>query len=92
MDALPEGGTIRWEAQAAGDSVRLRCHDDGIGIPTDLLHQVMDPFVTTKRAGQGTGLGLSLAWSLARRNGGALTIDSPGVGQGTTATLLLSKA
>ncbi len=92
IDALPQGGRIRWEAAPVGDQVRLRCSDDGMGIDPDLLEHVMDPFVTTKRTGQGTGLGLSVAFALARQQDGTLSIDSPGRGRGTTATLVLPRA
>ncbi len=92
LDALPDGGDIRWVAEEVGENVRLRCTDNGVGIEPDLLEHVMDPFVSTKRHGQGTGLGLSVAYALARRQGGALTIDSPGRGKGTVTTLVLMRA
>lgn len=92
MDALPNGGTIHWDAKVRGEQVRIRCQDDGIGISKELLPQVMDPFVTTKAPGQGTGLGLPLAWALARRHGGSLTLDSEGPGRGAISALLLARA
>jgi signal transduction histidine kinase len=91
IDALPNGGLIRWEAHARGDSVQIKCQDDGVGIRAELLPEVIDPFVTTKTPGDRAGLGLSVAWSLTRRQSGTLTIDSPGENQGTTTTLLLPR-
>ena len=89
IDALPDGGDVTWEARSMGEVVRLRCIDHGVGISSQLLDNVLDPFVTSKDVGQGTGLGLSVAYSLARRQAGTLTVDSPGPGLGTVASLFL---
>lgn len=50
--------------------------DQGTGIPADLLHRVLNPFVTTKSAGVGTGLGLSLCHDIVKRHQGQIQIDS----------------
>lgn len=98
-DALPERrGTIRLAAEAAnapdrrvaqlapGQYVRLSVTDEGAGMTGEVLARVMEPFFTTKRRGEGTGLGLAMAGGFAEQSGGALSIDSA-PGRGTTVSL-----
>ena len=55
--------------------------DDGVGISSDEIDKVFDPFYTTKEVGEGAGLGLSKVWGYVDAFGGEVTIDSkPGVG------------
>ncbi|MDZ4096265.1 MAG: ATP-binding protein, partial [Paracoccaceae bacterium] len=78
-DAMPDGGTIRIETEAltlhedlcrdraivpAGDYAVIRVLDTGCGIPHDRLSKIFEPFYTTKRTGEGTGLGLSTAYGI----------------------------
>jgi two-component system, NtrC family, sensor kinase len=56
--------------------VRVTFHDQGIGIPSELLHKVMNPFFTTKPTGKGTGLGLSISHGIVTDHGGRLSIAS----------------
>ena len=63
------------------DCVRFEVRDQGRGMDRETAAQAREPFFTTKPAGQGLGLGLYLAGTLAERLGGGLEIDStPGVG------------
>ncbi|WP_146604416.1 PAS domain-containing protein [Rhodoplanes roseus] len=105
-DAMPDGGTLTITATnetlapehpfcadgvAPGDYVALRVTDTGTGMDTDVLERAFDPFFTTKPIGQGTGLGLSMAYGYAKQAGGHLHVASrPGVG--TTVSLLLPRA
>ena len=56
--------------------------DNGSGIPPEHLSSVLDPFFTTKKRGQGTGLGLTIAADIVRNHGGSLELDST-LGRGT---------
>lgn len=71
----------------AGSYVSVKVTDQGHGIPADKLQKVFEPFYTTKRTGEGTGLGLSTAYGIIKQSGGYIFVDSV-VGQGTCFTLL----
>ena len=57
--------------------------DSGRGIAPDDLPRVFDLFFTTKDAGSGVGLGLSICQSFIEQHGGTIRVDSPGLGRGT---------
>ena len=50
--------------------------DNGPGIPSTILDKIFQPFFTTKPAGQGTGLGLSLSYDVIKAHGGELKVDT----------------
>ena len=70
--------------------VELKFTDTGRGIKQETLHQVFDPYFSTKRMGvqKGMGLGLTIAYAVARRHGGTIIIDSQ-PGQGATCFMYL---
>lgn len=57
--------------------VILDCIDNGPGIPAALREKVLEPFFTTKAAGQGTGLGLAVCYGILERHGGSLEVIDP---------------
>jgi signal transduction histidine kinase len=63
-----------------GDSVEIRIRDNGTGIPPSVKEKMFNPFFTTKPAGEGTGLGLSLSHDIVvKQHGGTIEVDtSPG--------------
>ena len=69
----------------------LEVEDHGIGIPDDTLPKVFDPFFTTKEVGEGTGLGLSLAFGIVREHHGWIAVTSE-VGKGSCFTVFLPPA
>jgi len=100
-DAMPGGGEIRIETEALhltteltrdratlapGNYVVVRVIDEGIGIAPDKMAKIFEPFYTTKRAGEGTGLGLSTVYGIVKQTGGYVFCDSV-VGSGTCFTL-----
>lgn len=100
-DAMPEGGEIRIVTECTtlkepllrdqvsvppGQYVTVKVIDEGSGIAPDKRDKVFQPFFTTKRTGEGTGLGLSTAYGIVKQSGGFIFVDSI-VGQGTTFAL-----
>jgi len=75
-DAMSGGGKIEVTATGANGSVQLVVSDDGPGINGEILDQVFDPFVTTKPAGQGTGLGLAVCHTIVDRLGGSIRAEN----------------
>lgn len=102
-DAMPGGGEIRIETEnlrltedlrrdraavPKGDYVVVKVSDEGTGIAPDKLNKIFEPFYTTKRTGEGTGLGLSTAYGIVKQTGGYIFCDSV-VGSGTCFTIFL---
>ena len=80
------GGVLIVNLQADEGAVCVEVEDHGTGIPPEMLPRVFDPFFSTKA--NGTGLGLSVSYSIVRAHGGDLTVRST-LGEGTTFTVRL---
>lgn len=101
-DAIDDDGSILVETErvrldpnaarelvvSPGDYVRVTVTDDGVGMSPDVVARALDPFFTTKPAGEGNGLGLSTVQTLVARAGGTVQIDSA-EGRGTSALVYL---
>jgi signal transduction histidine kinase len=89
----PEGGfsdsdykhspTVWLSTKKLGNKVLISVSDNGPGIPSKILDKIFQPFFTTKPTGQGTGLGLSLAYDIIKAHGGELKVETK-EGEGTT--------
>lgn len=105
-DAMPGGGQLRIAARNArfdaseplpdpearpGRYVALSVADTGCGMAPEVRERAIQPFFTTKPAGAGSGLGLSMAYGFVKQSGGHLEIASE-PGRGTTVTLLFPAA
>nr|MDA8164204.1 ATP-binding protein [Desulfobacteraceae bacterium] len=98
VQAMPEGGVLSVTAAneslfpgndlglAAGEYVRIDVKDQGVGIPEEELKKIFDPYYTTKEL--GSGLGLSISFSIMKRHGGTITVDST-PGEGSTFSIFL---
>ena len=84
-DATPGGEPL---GSLAGPCVQLTVTDTGIGMDEATRARVFEPFFTTKPIGQGSGLGLSMAYGIVRQHGGAIEVSSA-LGQGTRFELRL---
>jgi signal transduction histidine kinase len=91
MEAMPDGGQLDITATQGDRFVRVAVRDTGSGIPAEHLDQIFEPFFTTKEAGEGTGLGLSVSYSIVEKHGGRLAVESQ-PGEGTTFTVSLPAA
>ncbi len=102
-DAMPDGGEIRIETEVfslteplmrdratvpVGEYVSVKVMDSGVGIPSDKLQKIFEPFYTTKRTGEGTGLGLSTVYGIVKQTGGFIFVDST-EGRGTEFNVML---
>lgn len=100
-DAMPKGGFLRLHTQCIevppevavrhpgatpGPAVRLQVVDTGVGIPTDHMPHIFEPFYTTKEVGKGTGLGLATVFGIVQQHRGWIDVESV-LGIGTTVTL-----
>ncbi|MGB0952508.1 MAG: ATP-binding protein [Planctomycetota bacterium] len=96
IDAMPRGGALQVHAEACatdhedrpGPWVMIQVRDHGAGMSDEIIERIFDPFYTTKRAGEGTGLGLSTVYGIVRRAKGSVTVASQ-LGAGTTMRVFL---
>lgn len=90
-DASQNGGSVIIEAYSRGNRTFIAVTDQGIGISAAIRDRIFDPFFTTKEPGEGTGLGLSLVFSIIEDIEGDIDIISPvDKTQGTGTRVLLS--
>lgn len=96
-EATPNGGSISVTAKNVtisendsmplkeGDYVQISIKDNGIGIPEEVLPKIFDPYFSTKEIGahKGSGLGLSICFSIVRKHEGHISVES-GKGKGTS--------
>jgi signal transduction histidine kinase len=74
-----------------GDTVEIRIRDNGTGIPPEVKEKMFNPFFTTKPAGEGTGLGLSMSHDIiVKQHGGTIDVETA-PGQFTEFTILLPR-
>jgi signal transduction histidine kinase len=93
-DAMNDKGTITIRTRRGDsdtDAAIAEVIDDGAGIPRAELTRIFEPFYTTKPAGRGTGLGLSVCYAIIAQHGGRIEVDSA-VGAGSTFRILLPNA
>ena len=102
-DAMPDGGKLTLRAENVtlterdarknidadpGEYVALTVADTGIGMPDDVLDKIFEPFFSTKPEGEGTGLGLSTAYSIIKGHDGFIDVTSE-EGKGTRFRIFL---
>ena len=81
--------TVTVSTRQVEDMVEIRIRDNGLGIPEAVRNKIFQPFFTTKPAGEGTGLGLSLSYDIVTKgHGGTLTVESQ-EGQGAEFIIIL---
>jgi len=90
-DASPDGGTVKVSGHIQDRQLIVETTDEGHGIAESHREHVFEPFFTTKPVGQGTGLGLSLAYSIINNHGGKLRMDNSDPGTRMIVTLPLTE-
>jgi len=81
-------GKVTIQTEKLTDSIRISIIDNGKGIPDAIKNKIFQPFFTTKATGQGTGLGLSLAYDIVNSYGGEIVVNST-LDSGTEFIILL---
>jgi signal transduction histidine kinase len=84
IEAMPEGGTLRFEALLHGDDAEIRITDTGPGIPPEVKEKIYDLYFTTKQS--GSGIGLAMTYRIVQLHDGTIDFVSE-PGQGTTFVL-----
>jgi two-component system, NtrC family, sensor kinase len=74
IDAIEGAGSLVLRTGESEGVAWFSVQDDGCGVPEDLLERVFDPFFTTKPPGEGTGLGLSLAYRIVQGHRGSISL------------------
>ena len=89
VHAIDSQGVLQIRGRRIDDqSVEVTIEDDGCGMSETVMNQAIEPFFTTRPPGQGTGLGLSMAYGTIQEHGGTLEIESV-EGQGTIIRIVL---
>jgi len=76
VKSIERPGLISVRLYQEGQSVNIEIEDNGIGIPEENMDKLFQPFFTTKKIGEGIGLGLSISHGIIKRHGGSLTCES----------------
>jgi len=78
ISEMKNGGTLTINTRVIdeGKNVEIRISDTGGGIPKEYRKQVFDPLFTTKKVGEGTGLGLSLSYGIISKHKGTLAFET----------------
>ncbi|MCA6446900.1 MAG: histidine kinase [Chitinophagaceae bacterium] len=88
LQLTPYSPIVTVSTKNLGNKIEINISDNGTGIPNDIKEKIFQPFFTTKPTGQGTGLGLSLAYDIVTKlHGGKLTVESE---QGSGTTFIIS--
>jgi len=88
FQAMKDGGNLVISTETSGQDLEIRIKDTGVGISQSHLSKVFDPFFTTKGQGEGSGLGLTVAYRTINKLGGHIRIESE-KNQGTTCLITL---
>jgi signal transduction histidine kinase len=90
IQAMPQGGKLGLRV-TAGDPqfVQVDLEDTGVGIPQSVIGQIFDPFFTTKE--KGTGLGLSTSYSIIKKHGGKILVESQ-INRGSVFSVFIPKS
>jgi PAS domain S-box-containing protein len=87
VDAMPRGGRLLVSCRRKDGRLQLHFSDNGMGMPEDVRQKIFEPFFSTKGA-HGTGLGLSVSYSIIERHSGSISVVSePGNGSNFTIEL-----
>ena len=86
--AINGTGDIYISAKTQGENVMIQFQDTGCGIKQENLVKIFEPFYTTKPVGQGTGLGMSIAYRVIEAHNGKISVESE-LGKGTKITIIL---
>jgi histidine kinase len=94
LQYTPEGGKVAIIATQVDDEIQISVRDSGIGIPPQHIQHIFDRFYRvdksrSRRAGGGSGIGLTIARALVEAYGGRIWAESTGEGQGSTFTFTL---
>jgi PAS domain S-box-containing protein len=85
VDAMPKGGRLLITCRRVNERLQLHFSDNGMGMPDDVQQKIFEPFFSTKGA-HGTGLGLSVSYSIIERHSGSISVVSE-PGKGTNFTI-----
>ena len=88
IQAMPNGGTLTLTLTFDTQRVHLALADNGCGIPKDNIPKLFTPFFTTKKCGEGTGLGLTVVHGIVQEHEGSIFVESQ-PDRGTTFTISL---
>ena len=91
IDAMPNGGILTIKTQDLNGNIRITIKDTGSGIPPKIRDRIFEPFFTTKSVGKGTGLGLFIAFNLAKNYHGKIELESTG-SRGSSFTITIPTA
>ena len=74
--ALPKKGVLVIEIYIKNDDVKVNIIDNGSGIPDDIKSRIFEPFFSTKKVGEGTGIGLDIVSRIIKRHNGDIKVNS----------------